>query len=200
LPISNQQLKLISRLKYEYVVRSMSRRRRRSIFDIFDDLHDFFREIEEEFRELFGEAERIREVRSHEESFREIRGPFIYGFRVTIGPDGRPKVEEFGNIRRSGIRPKISEEIEPLVDVLDEGDKIRVIAEMPGVEKDKISLKAVDRKLIIRASNHKRYYKEVELPDEVDIQKARASYRNGVLEVVLEKKSKERKEFEIKVE
>ena len=179
------------------MVKKMSRRRRRSIFDIFDDL---FREIEEEFRELFSEAERIREVKGLEEGFREVRGPFIYGFRITVGPDGRPKVEEFGNIRRSGIRPKISEEIEPLVDVLDEGDKIRVIAEMPGVEKDKISLKAVDRKLIIKASNHKKYYKEVELPDEVDIQKARASYRNGVLEVVLEKKSKEKKEFEIKVE
>ncbi len=175
----------------------MSRRRRKSIFDIFDDL---FKEIEEEFRELFSEVERVREIKGFEEGFREVRGPFIYGFRITIGPDGRPKVEEFGNIRRAGVRPKISEEIEPLVDVLDEGDKIRVVAEMPGVEKDKINLRAVDRKLIIKASNHKKYYKEIELPDEVDIRKARASYRNGVLEIVLEKKSKEKKEIEIKVE
>ena len=175
----------------------MSRRRRRSIFDIFDDL---FREIEEEFRELLSETERIREVKGFEEGFKEIRGPFIYGFRITIGPDGRPKVEEFGNIRRAGVRPKISEEIEPLVDVLDEGDKIRIIAEMPGVEKESISLKAVDKKLIIRASNHKKYYKEIDLPEEVDVRKAKASYRNGVLEVLLEKKSKEKREFEIKVE
>jgi len=175
----------------------MSKRRRRSIFDIFDDL---FREIEEEFREFLSEAEKIREIREFDEGFKEIRGPFIYGFRITIGPDGKPKVEEFGNVRRTGVKPKISEEIEPLVDVLDEGDKIRIIAEMPGVEKENISLKAVDKKLVIRASNHKRYYKEIELPDEVDISKAKASYRNGVLEILLDKKSKEKKEFEIKVE
>ena len=174
----------------------MERRRKRTIYDIFNDL---FREIEEEFREFVEEAERLSSYEPGAYQERRI-GPFVYGFRVTIGPDGRPKIEEFGNVRRKGRLPKITEELEPLVDVLDEGDKVRVVAEIPGVEKENIKLKAVGRKLIIQATNGKKYYKEVELPDEVDLKTAKAHYRNGVLEIEVEKVRKKSAEFEIKVE
>lgn len=174
----------------------MERRRRKSIFDIFNDL---FREIEEEFQEFIEEAERLSAFEPAEYQEKRI-GPVVYGFRITIGPDGRPKIEEFGNVRKAGRAPKISEELEPLVDVLDEGDKVRIVAEIPGVEKEKIKLKAVGRKLIIQASNGKKYYKEVELPDVVDIKTAKAHYRNGVLEVEVEKVKKKADEIEIKVE
>ncbi|OYT49766.1 MAG: heat-shock protein Hsp20 [Desulfurococcales archaeon ex4484_204] len=178
----------------------MDRRKRRTIFDIFNEL---FREIEGEFQEFVREAERLRRYGGEEiGELREFRRPFVYGFRITIGPDGLPKIEEFGNVRRrEGPKPIISEEREPLVDVLDEGNKVRIIAEMPGVEKDNIQIKASNGKLIIRASNHnRRYYKEVNLPAEVDIKTAKASYRNGVLEVTITKSRKEGSEFEIKVE
>ncbi len=174
----------------------MERRRRKSIFDIFNDL---FREIEEEFQEFIEEAERLSAFEPTEYQ-EKIIGPVVYGFRITIGPDGRPKIQEFGNVRKAGRAPKISEELEPLVDVLDEGDKVRIVAEIPGVEKEKIKLKAVGRKLIIQASNGKKYYKEVELPDAVDIKTAKAHYRNGVLEVEVEKVKKKADEIEIKVE
>jgi HSP20 family protein len=176
-------------------------RRRKTIFDVFDEL---FREIQEEFEEFVREAERVREEGFLEpkEGF-EIKGPYVYGFRLTIGPDGKPRIEEFGNVRRVGRRPRISEEIEPLVDVIDEGNKIRVVAEIPGVEKEKINLKAVNNKLIIKATNfNRKYYKEIELPAEVKIETAKASYRNGVLEVVMDKKEKKPEEggVEIKIE
>ncbi len=174
---------------------SERRRRRKSFFDIFDEL---FREIEEEFRDFMREIERFGPFK---EEVKEFKGPFVYGFRITIGPDGIPRIEEFGNVRRRGVRPAITEEREPLIDVLDEGDKIRIVAEMPGVEKDKIKLRVQDRKLIIRASNeHRKYYKEVDLPAEVDIKAAKAMYRNGVLEVEIPKVRREGGGFEIKVE
>lgn len=178
---------------------SERRRRRKTIFDIFDDL---LREIEEEFQDFIREIERFGVPR---EEIKEIKRPFVYGFRITIGPDGIPRIEEFGNVRRRrGARPsitEISEEREPLVDVLDEGDKVRIIAEMPGVEKDKIKLKVQGRRLIIRASNeHRKYYKEVDLPTEVDIKRAKATYRNGVLEVEIPKVKSKGGEFEIKIE
>jgi HSP20 family protein len=170
-------------------------RRRRSIFDMFDEI---MREFEEEFSELEREFERM--VR---EGGAEIRGPYVYGFRVTIGPDGRPIVEEFGNIRREAGRPRITEEREPLVDVFEDDNSVVVVAELPGVEKDKIKLRVVDNKLVIRASNeHRKYYKEVELPAKVRPDSAKATYKNGVLEVKLEKVKEESREegVEIKVE
>ncbi len=172
------------------------RRRRWSIFDIFDEM---MRAIEEEFAAIEEELSRmLREGRG------EVRGPYVYGFRITIGPDGRPVVEEFGNIRRERGRPRVTEEREPLVDVFEDDKQVIVVAELPGVEKEKIKLRVVDgKKLVIRASDDQRkYYKEVELPAEVKPETAKASYRNGVLEVKLEKVEPRKEEggVEIKVE
>ncbi len=175
------------------------RRRRRSIFDIFDDI---IRAIDEEFEEF------ERMFRRGFEEFEELESgrPLIYGFRITIGPDGKPTIEEFGNVRRIRGRPKISEEREPLVDVIEEDDRVTVVAEMPGVEKDKIKVRVSPSgdRLVIQASNKDRkYYKELELPVKVKPETAKASYRNGVLEVVIEKaekKKKEEKGWEVKVE
>ncbi len=155
-------------------------RRRRSFFSIFEDM---LQEMEEFFYDIECEIERMLR------GGREIRGPYVYGVRIVIGPDGQPIIEEFGNIRRRGRRAEIREEMEPLVDVIEEKDKVIVIAEIPGVEKDKIDVRVKDKTLVISASDKDRkYYKEVELPAEVKPETAKAKYKNGVLEVVLEKK------------
>ncbi|MEB2836640.1 MAG: Hsp20/alpha crystallin family protein [Desulfurococcales archaeon] len=169
-------------------------RRRRSIFDIFDDI---MREFEEEIERLEREFEELAKTSSG-----RVIGPYYYGVRITIGPDGVPRVEEFGNIRRTPTgRPRISDVIEPLIDVIEEDDEVLVVAELPGVDKDKIKVRATEDRVIIKAENSKKYYKEVQLPAKVDPASAKASYRNGVLEVKLKKK--ERKEeggVEVKVE
>ncbi|TRM85636.1 heat-shock protein Hsp20, partial [Sulfolobus sp. E3] len=119
-------------------------------------------------------------------------GPYVYGFRVTVGPDGVPKVEEFGNVRKIRGKPMISEEIEPLADVIERDKEIKVIAEVPGVNKDDIKVKLTNngKKLVITAkSEDKNYYKEIDLPAEVDEKSAKANYKNGVLEITLQKKS-----------
>jgi len=52
-------------------------------------------------------------------------GPIVYGYSMTIGPDGKPQVREFGNVKASngtkigqyvGAKPQISAEREPLSD------------------------------------------------------------------------------------
>jgi len=174
-------------------------RRRRSIFDLFDEL---FREIEEEMNEFIRRWEGYG---FEEELPKDVkRKSYYYGFRITIGPDGVPKIETFGNRRPVVIeegRPRrvVSDEIEPLVDVYEEGDTVTIVAEMPGVEKEKIKIRAEGRRLVIEASDGKKYYKEVDLPTEVDVKSAKASYKNGILEIKLKKKSGVAGE-EIKVE
>ncbi len=168
-------------------------RRRRSIFDLFDEI---MREMEEEIRIL---EEQLMEAAKGG----KLQGPYYYGVKITVGPDGIPRVEEFGNIRKDERgRPIISEEVEPLVDVLDYGDEVLVLAEMPGIDKDKIKIRIKDGKLIIKASNGKKFYKVVELPKGVKPETAKASYRNGVLEVKIKKEAKEEDEggVEVKVE
>lgn len=165
-----------------------SRRRRRWWFDIFDEIEREFERMEEMMSRVF------------EQGFAKIpagmeQGPFVYGFSVTIGPNGKPVVREFGNIRPTPRGPMIQEETEPLVDVMDEGDYIKVYAELPGVSKDDIKLNATEDELVISVDTPQRkYYKEVKLPARIKPESAKASYKNGVLEVKLEKleKGKER--------
>jgi HSP20 family protein len=182
------------------------RRRRRfwseDFFDIdriFEDLMRFMREFERRFYEEMREFKPEKPGR-----FERIEGPYVYGFSITIGPDGKPIIQEFGNVRKIRGKPSIVEEREPLVDVFESENEVSVVAELPGVEKDKIDVKVTEdgKTLIINASNEKRkYYKEIELPARVDPSSAKASYKNGVLEVKLKKIGKgEGKGVKIQVE
>ncbi len=163
-----------------------SRRRRRWWFDIFDEFEREFERMEEMMSRIFERE--FAKLPSEKQ-----QGPFIYGFSVTVGPDGKPVVREFGNVRPTPKGPMIQEETEPLVDVMDEGDYIKVYAELPGVNKEDIKLHASEDELVISVDTERRkYYKEVKLPARVKPDTAKASYKNGVLEVKLEKLEKGR--------
>jgi HSP20 family protein len=82
----------------------------------------------------------------------------------------------------------VKEEREPLVDIVETNDEVRVVAELPGVEKSDIKLHGTEDSLDISVDtpNYK-YYKEVTLPTKVRVKEATSTYKNGVLEVVLPK-------------
>ncbi len=179
-------------------------RRRFSLGDVFDEIEETIREMERFVSRMMEEFE-ARALRPAIETRGEVRGPIVYGVRITIGPDGQPIIEEFGNVKRVGRKAIVEETVEPLVDVIEEKDKVTVIAEVPGVDKDRIKIRVKDNKLIIKAEDKDRkYYKEIELPAEVRPETAKARYRNGILEVTFEKKIKEKEEeeegIEVKVE
>jgi HSP20 family protein len=135
---------------------------------------------------------------------RRIRelGPFVYGYSMTIGPDGKPVIREFGNLRASRRGPMIKEEREPLIDVISTDDEVTVIAELPGVSKNEIKLHALDNKLTISVdAQDRKYYKEVNLGAEIEPKQVNASYKNGVLKVTFQKTKKRRPKGEpIKLE
>lgn len=83
-------------------------------------------------------------------------------------------------------------ERQPIVDVFEEEDYVRVTAELPGVEESEINLKVEDTTLTISTGTSARtYYKEVKLPTPVKGEVAESSYRNGILEVKLVKTKKD---------
>ena len=133
-------------------------------------------------------------------------GPFVYGYSVTVGPDGKPKVTEFGNFKAQTQLGKpqmdVKEEREPLTDIIDEETEVRVIIELPGVEKKDIKLSGTDKKLTISVETPERkYFKEVELPAKVNVNKAKSTYTNGVLDITVPKKKQEKsKSRQIKIE
>lgn len=124
---------------------------------------------------------------------KEFYGPYVYGFSLSLGPDGKPVVREFGNVRKGRLGPGVRKERAPLVDVVEEGEDVVVVAELPGVEREDIVLHTVHDHLVISIDTPKRRFrKRLRLPAEVDPGSARVSYKNGVLEVRLKKISEEK--------
>lgn len=109
-----------------------------------------------------------------------------YGVSVEVGPDGIPHVREFGNVRpdpRGMLAAR-----EPLMSVVEEPDgrQAHVTAELPGVELQDIKLTALQDGLRLAAASRSRTYEsEIELEPGIDPASARATYRNGVLDVTL---------------
>jgi len=74
------------------------------------------------------------------------------------------------------------------VDIHETDDEIRVIADLPGVEKEAIDLKCDGTTLTVSASSeHRDYDERVTLPAVVDEHSAAATYNNGVLEVRMDR-------------
>jgi len=82
-----------------------------------------------------------------------------------------------------------------------QSDNVKVVAELPGVEKSDIALECDGRNLVLKVDTDKhRYYKSLELPVEVDPDTSKASYKNGVLELILRRKSPGNKAKQIQIE
>jgi len=174
----------------------------RGPFDWFEDwpswgFEDIFEDFDERFRQMQRHINRI--IRDAMEGKIGEGKPIVYGWSFRIGPDGKPQFREFGNVSRGMITEESIRE--PLVDVIESDDKISVTAEVPGVKKEDIDLEIVDKnKLIIRVDNpDRKYYKEVELPAEVDEKSAKATYQNGVLDIELKKLKPKKKGKKIQI-
>ncbi|MDK2796392.1 MAG: hypothetical protein PWQ22_486 [Archaeoglobaceae archaeon] len=127
-------------------------------------------------------------------------------------------LDPFEELRRTveRLNRMVFESIEPLraigtaVDVIDEGDKIRVIADLPGFEKDEIEVAFEGNNLVIKAESKKeeeetkgdfirrerrfgRVYRKISLPEGINTDQAKASYKNGVLEISIPKEKGEKR-------
>jgi HSP20 family protein len=136
---------------------------------IFKKMSNSFFDIDDVFEEFKGNSD---------------SGPFFYGYTMTVGPDGKPVVKEYGNTKSNQL-PN-SDTREPIVDtIVNEKEKVvKLVAEMPGVEKTDVKI-VVDNKIVNLSAEHgeKKYHAKVPLQHKVDENSAKASYKNGILEL-----------------
>jgi HSP20 family protein len=89
----------------------------------------------------------------------------------------------------------ISEERESLTDVIEYDDEVAITVELPGVEKKDIDLKAIEDTLEIKVDIPQREYRKlVNLPCDVQPRTLKATYKNGVLDVVIKRIEKSKEE------
>ena len=168
-----------------------NRRRRKSPFDSLDD--DDFDRIFDEMKKMFENTnfrEWVKEI------LRDSSGPnkrFIQGLGIDIVPMGKPKVQRFCNCPLKNPKGELMsyEEPEPLTDIIEGDEEVAVTVVIPGVEKEDIDLNVTEDTIEITVDNPKRKYHELlNLPCGVKPKTMRATYKNGVLDVVVKRKKK----------
>ena len=165
----------------------------------FPEIDRMIEEMEKEMSDSLREMENVmprdmvRVRRLPDGSVRREYGPFVYGYSVKIGPDGKPIVREFGNMKPGrggeGQPLNLRDQREPLIDVIEDDETIKIIAELPGIHKSDINLYLSENMLTIEVDTvDRKYFKELELPVDIDESSARSTFVNGVLETTLQKK------------
>jgi len=130
--------------------------------------------------------------------------PHVWGFSMTQIGDQPPEIQEFGNmnLKHPGvIEADLSDKYgarKPLIDIMEAEDKLLVVVEMPGINKEDINLDSNGTTLDIKASSEDRKYSEhVELPARVLPDSAKATYNNGVLEVIFQYDKSDKKSIKL---
>ncbi len=152
-----------------------NKKKRKSLF--FDIMEEFKRMddmMDKLFKESWKDFENIKPGKS-----------YVYGFSIKIGPDGKPIVQEFGNFKPEEERLELSEEREPITDVIDHGDSVSVIVELPGVDKDEIDVKLEKDNLLVSVPG--KFKKTIKVKN-ADPKSIEWRFKNGVLEINVKKR------------
>mgnify|MGYP000070600858 CR=1 FL=1 len=140
-----------------------------------------FSNIDKLFNEMLRDFESLDEM---------PKKPMVMGFNLKIGPDGRPTIQHFGNIRPEQGKPVIADAREPLVDVTKTDKDITITAELPGVEKKDIDIEPGKKSVEIKVAGERPFYKKLELETAIKPKTAKAKFKNGILEVTFEREKK----------
>ncbi len=166
--------------------------------EIFQNMLDQFNISPEDLEEASRNVDPQEMMRFFQESMKKgnMGQPFMKGFKMTMGPDGKFTVNPMD--KRPKSQPREQEEevyvepsIDPVLDVFEEDELIIIVAEVPGVQKSDVNIRIEGQKLVLDAvssQTEKEYFSEVDLSHRVDKNSIKARINNGILEIKLKKR------------
>ncbi|QLH09644.1 archaeal heat shock protein Hsp20 [Candidatus Nitrosotenuis sp. DW1] len=141
----------------------------------FDNqLDQMFRSLSDRFFNMDDDFELAKYAFTH---------PYSYGYSMIMGNNGRPLIRHYGTPVPGLITSDVRE---PFVDeVVDKsGNTLKLVAEMPGVDKKDIKVTIEGKYAKISAEHGERKYQtQIPLKYKVDENSTKATYANGILEV-----------------
>jgi HSP20 family molecular chaperone IbpA len=162
------------------------------ISDFFDP--KFLRRLELQLNEIMEAAKRGKIKGTWE--IKEFDQPGTKGFAI-LGRFGTDEsLEPIEPLRPSKRKPlpenpfeipnnERNETCEPLTDVFEEENAIKIYVELPGEEKENIKLHITEKTVEIKAKN---FYKMIDLPKRhIASESISSEYKNGVLEITIPK-------------
>jgi HSP20 family protein len=168
--------------------------------DIFDDVDKMYQRFTKRmFREMGDIEEAVKSGKLEGEwDIRPIEEPDVKGFIAR----GRFELGNKAKSKTLTLPKEVPQEArEPLTDVFEDKENIKLYIELPGVEKTDIQLNVSQGQAEIKARN---FHKTINLPStDIEVNKVIANYKNGVLEVTVPKKKKtepEKAKTTIKIE
>ena len=162
----------------------MSEDMRKNLRDMLDELDRYFEDFENDIQDA---------MKQRFAGAKPFSKPFVAGFQMRIGPEGKPSIQFFGNnpLQGDGSRSPMSEQI-----VDEKAGILRVVMDLPGVEKEDIQITAAEESLGVKAERGQRKYgSEVTLRAKVDPDTGKAEFKNGVLDISFSLKDKANKAF-----
>lgn len=153
--------------------------------DLFDDVDKFHQRLAKKmFEEMRDIEEAVQKGKLEGEwDIKPIEEPGVKGYvargRFQFGDKPMPKTLKLPKqITEAEVR-------EPLTDVFEDNDNIKLYVELPNVEKTDIQLNVSGSRAEIKAKN---FHREIDLPTaDIEVDKATTNYKNGVLEVTIPK-------------
>jgi HSP20 family protein len=160
---------------------------------------EFFADFEKEFARMQGMINKIMEDAMKHASSPQREQPFVYGFSMRIGKDGVPHLTPFGSsaqnvptVGEAAIEGAAEEIREPLSDVIEGEKDVAVTVELPGVEKGDVSLHVGDEAITVRVDKGaRRYHKVIRLPCKVVPNTAKATFKNSILDVTVQRRERQ---------
>ena len=157
-----------------------------------DKFYEIIDEIDKIIEYIERDIEKMLKM-SCESGLDNLIKPVIYGFSMKVEPDGEPVLNLFGdrNILDQGFR-------EPFYDqILDkERGVLRLIVELPGVDKNDISFQLLEEEALIEAVHKDRKYRlNTKFKAPINPNSSSVSYFNGVLEATFKLRDKTNKSY-----
>jgi HSP20 family protein len=160
--------------------------RRIDMDDLFEALERMIEDLQNDFEQSFKGFE----------NFNNESKPLVYGFTMTVDPNGEPVIKTFGDKEiKTGFREPVYDQF-----VKTDTDELIVTIEMPGINKEDIELNVTEGSLGVTTNAERKYRTQIDLKVPVDPESAKAAYRNGILSVTLRVKGKSNKGIKISVE
>lgn len=152
----------------------MSEDKRRNLRDILDEFDHYFDEFEKNVEDTIRAS-----INTGQKAFSK---PVVAGMAMGVGPEGKPTIHFFGDklVGPDGFRAPIYEQ------VVDEKEgNLRLLVEVPGVEKEDVQISALEDKVSLTATKGERKYRaEVTVERDIDPESGSASLKNGLLEII----------------
>ncbi len=147
----------------------------------------FGKEIDLE--KILKEIQELTNKQIREKSERLQKKHLILAYCIRLKPYRRIHIREIGH---SGCfahiknKQKTTSESNQLLDIIEEDAEVRVVTELHGTNKEQIRIMGTEKKLMIYVNRQKPFL-TLDMPCPVNIELAKATLKNGVLEIVLVK-------------